>query len=428
MNKKFFIIGVPSLFIGILGVVLLSIYGLSRMDGSVAEKAAFEAFGRAYTEFVESDMDFTKCLAFYGEEKQRYSGNVLFNDTDMLDFAYAGLLKGIPVEYSVVRSPGEQLTGVDIMLGGDGQMHVDGVVSQSEIILKVEEFYDGYFKVPNSNIKENYNASLWYSLFGNILAAFPDEFSIDLYPDIDLKEYIISEHLKRYDDDGVLAEIIHGVSVEKKESSKEFLVGDNYVSAGAYEVTVSKKSSEALLEMLSDYMEIKPEALWKPEKYKFIAYISSDKILRGLEFEASLPINGNNYEIDLFISLRGKNNIFEKVLTDVKAVSANKETYSFRLLIDNIIENETQRVMIIAAMNEPYISRLFETELKRNVLTNEFTADMAVNIQGLSVKGLCSGSIFKDEMAVPENALGIYELNLWQILNIYSAANWSFIK
>lgn len=428
MSKKMFTIGIPCIFTGILFVVVMGIYGLNNVDTTLAKANAKKAFTGAYSDFVESEVDITKVFKLYENERFSHLGTLTMTDTDLLNNAYVTLIKDVPIEYNILRYPAAQVTKADIVLGGDGQFHVEGYVNTDDIIFKLREFNEGYFSIPNSNIKETYRESLWFNLLGDIMVAIPDNFSLDLYNDVVLSDYILSDYLKECAKNGAFEEIIDGISFEKTDIQKDFFVTDTYVAANEYEVKVSKSAMEGISDLVEEYTKFSAEKEFNAEKYDFLAYISDDNRLLGAKLDFIIPYNENSYDTEMFFSFAGAGNIFNKVIVDVMFTGQDKSVYSFRLLLTNDYEDEYQNTTFILAMNQPYVSRLFEVEIERNVLSDGFVINAAVNIPGLKGNINYTGVAYDGEVLAPEDAYDVYGLNLWQILNIYSSTNWSFIK
>ncbi|MBR6637462.1 MAG: hypothetical protein IKK96_01240, partial [Lachnospiraceae bacterium] len=100
----------------------------------------------------------------------------------------------------------------------------------------------------------------------------------------------------------------------------------------------------------------------------------------------------------------------------------------FRLLMNNLFEDNNQNTTFILAMNQPYVSRICEVEVRRNVNTQGLVIDAAINIPGLKGNINYTGVAYEGDVIAPEDVYDVYRLNLWQVLNIYSSTNWSFIK
>ena len=429
MSKKIFYVGIPCIFIGILIIVVMGIYGLNNMDKVLAEENAREAFIGVYEEFVDSEVDVTKFLNLYKNDKFSHSGSFSFEETELLDNSYASLLKGIPVDYSIIRCPAQRVTSASIALKGDGYFQADGYVDDDSITFKIDKLYDGYFTLPNSNIKENYNESLWFSLLGDVMSPLPEGFSLDLYPQLELKDYVLSDYLKKCSEKGMLTQILDGISVEKTAVQKDFFVGSTYIAANEYAVSVSKSAMEDITELIVQYLKIDEEDIWEADKTEFLAYIAADNRLLGIKLNFAISYNDIPYDTEVLLSFAGAEGALDKTVVDIFLKGQDNSVYSFRILFTNRIEEEEHEATLIIAMNQPYVSRLCEVKLNRDIVTNEASLNAAVNIPGLKGSINYTGALYEGEITSPaEDAYNIYELNLWQILNIYSSTNWSFIK
>lgn len=428
MSKKMFTIGIPCIFTGILFVVVMGIYGLNNVDKTLAKANAEKAFIGAYSDFVESEVDITRVFKLYGNEKFSHLGTFTLTDTDLLSNSYLTLINDVPIEYNILRWPATQVTKAGIVLGGEGQFNVEGYVNADDIIFKLSEFNDSYFLIPNSNIKETYRESLWFNLLGDITAAIPDNFSLDLYSDVVLSDYILSDYLKECAQKGSFEEIIDGITFEKTDVQRDFFVKETYVAANEYEVKISKSAMEAFINLAADYTQLSSVKEFDAEKYEFLAYISDDNRLLGAKLNITVPYKENSYDTEIFLSFLGIDNIFNKVIADIMFKGQDKSVYSFRLLLTNAYEDEYQDTTFILAMNQPYVSRLCEVEIERNIMSDGLVINAAVNIPGLKGNVNYTGVAYDGEVLAPEDAYDVYGLNLWQILNIYSSTNWSFIK
>ena len=428
MNKKMFTIGIPCIFTGILFVVVMGIYGLNNVDENLAKANARNAFAGAYSDFVESEVDITKAFLLYGNEKFSHLGTLNLSDTELFNNSYVNLVKDVPIEYNILRYPGAQMTKASVVLGGEGQFHVEGFVNPEDIVFKLQEFNGSYFSIPNNKIKETYQESLWFNLLGDITATIPDDFSLDLYGDVVLSDYVLSDYLKQCEDVGAFEEIIDGVSFEKNDVQKDFFVKDTYIAANEYTVKVSKSAMENVVELMADYTKIPALKKTDVEKYEFLVYISDDNRLMGANIGMEVPYNNKKYETSIFLSFLGGSNIFDKVIADVTFNGQDKSVYSFRLLLNNSSEDKNQNTTFILAMNQPYVSRVCEIEVRRNVITQGIVIDAAVNVPGLKGNINYTGVVYDGEVIAPEDVYDVYGLNLWQVLNIYSSTNWSFIK
>ncbi|MBE5948175.1 MAG: hypothetical protein E7261_04000 [Lachnospiraceae bacterium] len=428
MSKKMFTIGIPCIFTGILFVVVMSIYGLNNVDETMAKASVKEAFAGAYSDFVESEVDVTKLFELYSSDKFSHLGTLVLNDTALIDNAYLTLIKDVPIEYNILRIPETQTTKAGVVLGGDGNFHFEGYINQEDIIFKLSEFNESYFSIPNSNIKETYKESLWFNLLGDITATIPDNFSLDLYSDINISDYVLSDYLKACVDNGQIEEIIKGVSFEKNDFQRDFFVVDTYVAANEYTVKLSKKAMEEIFNHIAEYTKLNYIREYDVDKYEFKVYISEDNCLLGAKLELEIPYNEIMYDTEIFLSFLGIENIFNKVIADITFTGHDKSVYSFRLLINNSYEGKSQDTTFILAMNQPHVSRICEIEIERNVITKGFVLDAALNIPGLKGNINYTGVEYDGEVLAPEDAYDVYGLNLWQILNIYSSTNWSFIK
>ena len=168
MSKKMFTIGIPCIFTGILFVVVIGIYGLNNVDKTLAKSNAEKAFSEAYSDFVDSEVDITKAFKLYGHEKFSHLGTLNVADTTLFNNSYLTLINNVPIDYNILRYPAAEVTKADIVLGGEGQFHVEGYVNPDNIIFKLREFNEGYFSIPNSNIKETYKESLWLNSVVNV--------------------------------------------------------------------------------------------------------------------------------------------------------------------------------------------------------------------------------------------------------------------
>ncbi len=428
MSKKMFTIGIPCIFTGVLFVVVMGIYGLNNVDKTLAKANAEKAFIGAYSDFVESEVDVTRLFKLYGNEKFSHLGTFTLTDTDLLNNSYLTLINDVPIEYNILRWPATQVTKAGIVLGGEGQFNVEGYVNADDIIFKLSEFNDSYFSIPNSNIKETYRESLWFNLLGDITAVIPDNFSLDLYSNVVLSDYILSDYLKECAQKGLFEEIIDGINFEKTDVQRDFFVKETYVAANEYTVKVSKSAMVAFINLAANYTKLSSVKEFDADKYEFLAYISDDNRLLGAKLNVTVPYKENSYDAEIFLSFLGIDNIFNKVIADIMFTGQDKSVYSFRLLLNNAYEDEYQDTTFILAMNQPYVSRLCEVEIERNVMSDGLVINAAVNIPGLKGNINYTGVAYDGEVLVPEDAYDVYGLNLWQILNIYSSTNWSFIK
>lgn len=428
MGKKMFTIGIPCIFTGILFVVIIGIYGLNNVDKTMAKANARKAFASAYSDFVEGEVDATKLFKLFENEKFSHLGTLKLTDTSLLNNAYISLINNVPIEFNVLRYPSAKVTKAGIALGGDGQIHFEGYVNSEDIIFKISEFNEDYFSIPNSNIKEKYKESLWFNLLGDITTAIPDNFSLDLYGDVVLSDYILSDYLKECAEEGTFEEIIDGISFDKTDMQKDFLVTDTYVAANEYKVKVSKSAMEGIINLIAGYTKNSSVNEISAEKYEFLVYISDDNRLLGAKFNLTVPYEDNSYDTDIFLSFLGRDNIFDKVILDIGLTGQDKSVYSLRLLFTSTYEDELQNTIFIIAMNQPYVTRLCEVEVERNIKSDGLVVNAAVNVPGLKGNINYTGAAYPGEILPPEKAYAVYELNLWQILNIYSSTNWSFIK
>ncbi len=428
MSKKMFTIGIPCIFTGILFVVVMGIYGLNNVDENLAKASAKKAFTGAYADFVESEVDITKAFLLYDNEKFSHLGTLNLSDTELFNNSYVNLVKDVPIEYNILRYPGEEMTKASVVFGGEGQFHVEGYVNPEDIVFRLQEFNESYFSIPNSRIKETYQESLWFNLLGDITATIPDDFSLDLYSDVVLSDYVLSDFLKKCEDAGAFKKIIDGVSFEKNDVQKDFFVKDTYVATNEYTIKVSKSAMEKVVELLADYTKMPALKKTDVDKYEFLAYISDDNRLMGVNIGMEVPYNDTEYETNILLSFLGEDNIYNKVIADITFNGQDKSVYSFRLLLNNSFGDKNQNTTFILAMNQPYVSRLCELEVRRNVITKGIVIDAAINIPGLKGNVNYTGVAYDGEVIVPEEMYDVYGLNLWQVLNIYSSTNWSFIK
>lgn len=428
MSKKMFSIGIPCIFMGILLVVIIGIYGLNNADKSMAKTNAKKAFAAAYSDFVESEADVTRIFKLFENEKFSHLGTLKLTDTSILDNAYITLINNIPIEFNIIRYPSDKVTKAGIVLGGDGQVHFEGYVNTEDIIFKITEFNESCFSIPNSDIKENYKGSLWFNLLGDITDAIPDNFSLDLYGNTELSDYILSEYMKECEKGGIFNKIIDGISFDKTDIQKDFFVTDTYVLSNEYKVSVSKSSMKAIINIAAGYTKLSFLNEADVEKYEFLVYISDDNRLLGADLNITIPYEGNFYDTEIFLSFLGKDNIFNKVISDVTFTGPDQTVYLLRILFTGTYEDEIYNSTFIAALKEPYIMRMLEVELERNIKTDGFTINAAVNVPGLKGNINYTGAVYYGEVLPPKEACAVYELNLWQILNIYSSTNWSFIK
>ena len=215
-------------------------------------------------------------------------------DTTLFNNSYLTLINNVPIDYNILRYPAAEVTKADIVLGGEGQFHVEGYVNPDNIIFKLREFNEGYFSIPNSNIKETYKESLWFNLLGDITATIPDNFSLDLYNDVNVSDYILSDYLKECAEKGVFEEIINGISFEKTDIQKDFFVSDTYVAANEYVIEVSKNAMEDIIDHVAEYTKLNAVKEFDAGKYKFLAYVSDDNRLLGVKFNVTVPYKENN--------------------------------------------------------------------------------------------------------------------------------------
>ena len=428
MSKKMFTIGIPCIFTGILFVVVMGIYGLNNVDKNLANANAKKAFSSAYSDFVDSEVDITKAFLLYGNEKFSHLGTLNLSDTGLFNNSYVNLVKDVPIEYNILRYPSAQITKASVVLGGEGQFHVEGFVNPEDIVFKLSEFNESFFSIPNSRIKETYKESLWFNLLGDITATLPDDFSLDLYGDEVLSDYVLSDYLKQCEDVGAFEKIIDGVSFEKNDVQKDFFVKDTYIAANEYTVKISKAAMEKIVELLGDYVKMPSLKKTDVEKYEFLAYISDDNRLMGAKVDMEIPYKQTKYATSIFLSFLGEGNVFDKIIADVTFNGHDKSVYSFRLLMNNLFEDNNQKTTFILAMNQPYVSRICEVEVRRNVNTQGLVIDAAINIPGLKGNINYTGVAYEGDVIAPEDVYDVYRLNLWQVLNIYSSTNWSFIK
>ena len=245
---------------------------------------------------------------------------------------------------------------------------------------------------------------------------------------VNVSDYILSDYLKECAEKGVFEEIINGISFEKTDIQKDFFVSDTYVAANEYVIEVSKNAMEDIIDHVAEYTKLNAVKEFDAGKYKFLAYVSDDNRLLGAKFNVTVPYKENTYETEIFLSFLGVDNIFDKVIADIVLNGQDKSVYSFRLLITNGYENKYQNTTIILAMNQPYVSRICEVKIERNVMSDGLVIDAAVNIPGLKGNVNYTGVAYDGDVLPPEDVYDVYGLNLWQILNIYSSTNWSFIK
>lgn len=251
---------------------------------------------------------------------------------------------------------------------------------------------------------------------------------MDLYGDVVLSDYILSDYLKVCAKEGTFEEIIDGISFDKTDMQKDFLVTDTYVAANEYKVKVSKSAMEGIINLIAGYTKHSSVNEINAEKYEFLVYISDENRLLGAKFNLTVPYEDNSYDTDIFLSFLGRDNIFDKVILDIGLTGWDKSVYSLRLLFTSTYEDELQNTTFIIAMNQPYVTRLCEVEVERNIKSDGLVINAAVNVPGLKGNINYTGAAYSGEILPPEKAYAVYELNLWQILNIYSSTNWSFIK
>ena len=434
MSKKKHFFTWLSILVTLFLLVSVCMFYLDELDETQSKVIVRKAFSEAYDEFINSDMaDITKVFNVYNNDRYIHSGSFILSETSLFDGRLDSLLKNIPIDYSVVCEPESRVVAADITLSGannnNDRINVNAYINDEEIIFKLDEFYNEYFMIPNDNIRENYEESLWYSLLGDILSMIPDNSSLKLYPEISVKKPVFSEFIKGYASDGTLGELFDDVSIKKLNLQRDFLVGDNLTAANAYNITISKRLCEELLDIMADYLGVRKETLIEPDKFEFVAYISDANRLCALAINLpDIMVNEKEYEAELLISFRDEDSLFAKMLCELSVITSENVNYVFKMNVNNTEFAEGIKTRIIVSMNEPRLSRLFEMELTQNRAENGISLDMAVNLPELSGQINYSLKPYEESIVLPENVLELYELNLWQILNIYSSANWSFIK
>ncbi len=433
-KKKHFFTWLSILVIMIFLVSICMIY-LNKLDESQAKVTVYAAFSEVYDEFTNSEpADITKVFNVYNNDKYSHTGNLILNETGLIDSQVVNLIKNIPVNYNVICEPDNRVVAADITLSGyynkDDKINAHAYINDEEIIFKLDEFYNEYFMIPNNNIRENYEESIWYSLLGDILSIVPDNSSFDLYPESPVKKPVFSEFIKEYAADGTLDELFDDISIKKTASQRDFLVGDTYTAANAYNITIPKSLANKLLDIIADYLGVAKEELIEPDRFSFTAYISDTNRLCALAINIpDVIINKHEYETaELLITFRDGETLFARLLCELSVTTPENVTYIFKMSVNNAELMDNIKTTVIVSMNEPNISRLFEMELTRNKITSEINLDMAVNLPELSGRINYACKPYEENVVIPENVLELYELNLWQILNIYSSANWSFIN
>ncbi len=435
MSKKKRFLTWLSILATLFLLVSVCMFYLNKLDESQAKVTVYAAFSEVYDEFINSEAaDITKVFKAYNNEKYSHTGNFILNETSLLDSQVINLLKDIPVDYSVICEPDNRVVVADVALSGyddkDDKINVHAYISDEEILFKLDEFYNEYFMIPNNNIRENYEESLWYSLLGDILSMVPDNSSIDLYPESSMKKPVFSEFIKGYAADGTLDELFDDISIKKVDLQRDFLVGDTYTAANAYNITISKSLADKLLDIIADYLGVMKEKLIKPDKFSFTAYISDANRLCALSINIpDIMVNEQEYETaELLVSFRDSDTLFAKMLYELSVTTPENVNYIFKMIVNNTELADGAKTTVIVSMNEPELSRLFEMELTRNKASSEIKLDMAVDLSEFSGRISYACKPYEENIVIPENVLELYELNLWQILNIYSSANWSFIK
>ena len=434
MNNKKHILTLGLVTISIFSIVFLCIFILGELQEAKDKVAVYEAFSAAYEELSDPQKDITKIFEVYNEDAYCHSGDLIIYDFDMISDKYVDVIRDVPIKYSITCEPDKKSTNIRLSVNDNAlnsSLHLDSYIDESDIVFGVDEFYDGYFMIPNENIRENYNQSLLYNLFGDILALVPNSASINLYGDERENQPVFSEFLKNYQLDGTLLKFFDDISVKKTDVQKDFFVGDTYITTTAYNIVLSKSLVDDVLEVFAEYLGIDRNELPKAGKIKLICYISADNRLRGIETDIPIEYEGETYPANLLVSFKDNDSILKQILCEVSTDDIpDIANYDIKVLINNSFSGEVHKCTIIGALYKPQSSRLFEIQMNRDLVNNGFNTDIAVNIDGLSgrINYNCQALSEDEAIMKPQEYHNIYELNLWEILNIYSSADWSFIN
>lgn len=305
---------------------------------------------------------------------------------------------------------------------------VDGYLDDKVCSIHVPDIYGRYLTFSPDNLKEQYEASLLHTVFGDSLPL--PECSLTNYVFTGAESALCAEKevlLRRL---SVYAEnakdMYEQITVNKTERKDEILWNGNYESCTAYELIVpTELINQFFLENVWEKME-HTLALEK-EVLSLQVYLSSDKRLLKLETDADILLDGVSVPTALVFYPKGVENAWDSVLVELE-VTWDDIIYGANLVLSNEFSEKERILHGSVSMTQPYVTELLAADVRYEPESGTADLDFVWKTPLLSMDGIYHIEALTESPEKPQDAVAIFETDLFDILKLTNEINWSFFK
>lgn len=317
---------------------------------------------------------------------------------------------------------------IEAVIKGNMTVRAEGYLDDTACIVRVPDLHERYLTFSPDNLKEQYEASLLYTVFGDS----------PFLPEKNLTDYVFTgaesamsgekEVLSMGLSDCLeLAKTMYEqITVAKTEKKEDILWNGSYESCTAYEMTVpteifNRFFKDTVWERSGHTVVLAEEAL------PVLIYLSSGKRLLKLELETDILLDGTRVPSVLVFYPKGVENAWDSVLLELE-MTWDDIMYGINLLCSNEFSDRERILHVQVSLTRPYITELADMDVRYEPESGAAEIDFVCKTPVLSMDGVYSIEPSAGTIEKPQDAVAIFEMNLFDILKFTNEINWSFFK
>lgn len=317
---------------------------------------------------------------------------------------------------------------IETVLNETITVRADGYLDDTACTVRVPDFHERYLTFSPDNLKKQYEASLFYSVFGDNLS----------FPEQNLADYVFTGT-----ESGVSEEkealsmsfsnllerartMYEQITVSKTEKKEDILWNGNYEACTVYEMTVPA-------EMFNQFFK---DTVWERSGHTVVleeealpVYIclSSNKRLLKLELETDILVDGTRVPSGVVFYPKGVENAWDSILLELE-LTWDDIIYGIDFVCSNEFSDMERMIHTKVSLTQPYIAELADMDIRYEPETGAAEVDFACKTPLLLMDGFYGIKPLSDAIEKPQDAVALFDMNLFDILKFTNEINWNFFK
>ncbi|MBO5277902.1 MAG: hypothetical protein J6B06_00210 [Lachnospiraceae bacterium] len=416
-------------------LVFAAALGLRVLEEKQQKPRVIKALAELVSEAAEDKYSMEGFFHLLDSGKLTHTGDITVTDIDeaLIPKQYRFMtpyLRHASLEFTVNKDDLNRQADfqAEAVLKENMTVRADGYLDDTACTVRVPDFHERYLTFSPDNLKKQYEASLLYSVFGDSLSL----------PEQNLADYVftgaeseVSEEKEAlsmsFSDCLELARTMYEkITVSKTEKKEDILWNGNYESCTAYEMIVP---TEIFNQFFRDTVWERSghTVVLEEEELPMLIYLSSSKRLLKLELEANVFVDGTRVPSELVFYPKGVENAWDSVLLELE-ITWDDIIYGIDLVCSNEFSDMERILHTKVSLTQPYITELVDMDIRYEPKTGAAEIDFVCKTPMLSMDGFYGIEPLSDAIEKPQDAVAVFDMNLFDILKFTNEINWSFFK